>query len=203
MSLDSTFARLDEVEASAASLARDISAALTAIGTVDGSDPKKSAAFLELIALGNAWGFFYAGPRDVGKSGWREYYEARRALLLKAITIIRAAKDNTAAVVVLISWLLPGFTGIAAFDLSTQSDIEEYAARLRELYADFARIGGTATAEAPKKPSVEDPKTLGKLGAALAQEAAKQTKSALDTGRIIAFAALAIGAVYVVREVRK
>lgn len=202
MSLNSTLDRLEEIEASAASLGRDIVAAFTALGVVDPSDPIRLKALNDLIAMSNAWTFYYAGPEEIGKSGWRLYYENRRALLYKMIAVVKTAGGAAAAVV--LGLIFPGFGGgLVELDVRTQAQAETYAARLRELYADFTRIGGAATTMAPPKKPTEDPSTLGKLGAALLQETAKQTKSALDTGRIIAFAALAIGAVYVVREVRK
>lgn len=189
MSLNSTLDRLEAVEASAAALGRDIGAAL---GTPQ-ADP----------SLIGEYSAFYGGPEIVvGKTGWRLYYEDKRATLYQAIAIVKAS--GGAGGVFLLSLLLPAFGGsLVAFDAATQGDAEAYAARLRELYAKFDALGGKASGKAPEKLPEEQESTLGKLGAAVFKETKKEIESTQTTVRIVAFAAIGLAAVFALREIRR
>lgn len=190
MSLNSTLDRLDQVELSAASLGRDINAA---VGTPQFND-----------MVGPFTAFYVGVPSGpvAGKTGWRPFYEAERARLFQAIAIVK--NSGGSAGVFLLSLLIPAFGGsLAAYDAAVQADVEAYAARLRELYEDFKRLGGDASGKAPEKLPEEQESTLGKLGAAAFKETKDKIESTQTTVRIAAFAAIAIAAVFALREIRR
>lgn len=193
MSLDSTLERLEAIEASAASLGRDLGVAVAGGSSVD-----PSQAATQLIA----WSKFYGGPEvETGVSGWRIFYEQRRSLLHQAIAAVKASGGKVPAV--LLGLLFPGFGGSLVFlDQRTQGQAETYASRLRELYDDFKRLGGTATTPPPAKLPPESDSTLGKIGAAVFKETKEEIESLQTTGRILAFAALGVVGLYAVSQVR-